>query len=206
MDSKSISKGLGYLPLQLGYDVPYEAMLAEARNLRDHFVMHRSSENHRGWRSICIHGLSPTHTLGHKDYGYETTESAPYGWTDICKFCPVTHDFFSRVLEYDSYERIRFMLLEPGGYILPHVDVPWVQLAPINIALNAPRDCEFIMENWGTIPFPPGAVNILAIGNPHAVWNRSDEDRYHIIVHGIKKPMWQQRIVNSYESLLANQG
>ena len=201
-DSLSISKALGYLPLQLDYQIPHAEMLEEAKRLRDFFVLHRSQEQHRGWRSLCIHGLSSQHTLGHRDYGYDSHLDAPYGWTDICKFCPLTHEFFRDVFEYNSYERIRFMLLEPGGYTHPHIDVPWTQLAPVNIALNAPDGSEFVMQDWGTIPFPPGAANILAIGHPHAVWNRSDQDRYHIIVHGIKKPIWQQRIIDSYHRLI----
>jgi Aspartyl/Asparaginyl beta-hydroxylase len=197
-DSKKISESVGYLPLDLGYDIPYQEMLEEARSIREHFVIHRGQENHSGWRSICIHGLGHTHTLGHKDYGYNSTELAPYRWTDICDRCPVTYNFFKNVLEYESYERIRFMLLEPGGYIVPHIDVPFKYLGPLNMALNEPTGCEFVMENWGKIPFPPGAVNILAIGHLHAVWNNSNEDRYHIIVHGIKTPVWQQRIIDSY--------
>jgi Aspartyl/Asparaginyl beta-hydroxylase len=197
-DSLCISKTLGYLPLHLGYEIPHAAMLEEAKRLSDFFVLHRSAEHHKGWRSLCIHGLSSQHTLGHKDYGYDSHLDAPYSWTDICKFCPITYEFFKEIFEYESYERIRFMLLEPGGFTLPHIDVPWTQLAPINIALNAPDGCEFVMQNWGTIPFPSGAANILAIGHPHAVWNRSNEPRFHIIVHGIKKQIWQHRIIDSY--------
>lgn len=92
------------------------------------------------------------------------------------------------------------MLLEPGGYILPHADVDWKQLGPVNLALNNPDGCEFIMEDHGIIPFTNGTANMLAIGNVHAVYNNSHEDRFHIIVHGARGSAWNDYITNSYKA------
>ena len=177
------------------------AMLSEAKKLRDFFVYHRAGGQHQGWRSLCLHGISSVHTENHDRYGFPDRESAPYAWTDISKFCPVSTEFFSNVFGYDWYERVRFMLLEPGGYILPHEDVDWKQLGPVNIALNNPDGCVFAMEDWGIVPFAGGTANMLAVGYRHAVYNNSQEDRYHIIVHGSRGADWTDYIINSYKVL-----
>jgi hypothetical protein len=90
------------------------------------------------------------------------------------------------------------MLLEPGGYILPHEDVEWKQLSAVNLAINNPPGVNFVMENWGTVPFVPGTVNMLAVGNKHMVYNESYEDRFHIIVHGVRSNAWDTWIKDSY--------
>jgi hypothetical protein len=187
--------GLPWLPLQLPFPLPHEAMLTEARQLREQFVPHRSAkEDHRGWYSLCLHGLSSVHT-GPRDR-YHT--DLPYDWTDICKFCPITHNFFRDVFGYQSYARVRFMLVEAGGYILPHRDSTTDELTAINIALNNPEHCDFVMENAGTVPLQAGRAVLLSLSRQHIVWNRSIEDRYHIIVHGQRDTtIWDDIILNS---------
>jgi hypothetical protein len=39
-------------------------------------------------------------------------------------------------------------------------------------------------EKYGEVPFKPGRGFILDLGIKHCVINQSNEDRYHIIVHG----------------------
>jgi hypothetical protein len=148
-----------------------------------------------------LHGISSVHTENHDRYGFADRESAGYSYTDISRFCPVSTAFFRDIFGYDSYDRVRFMLLEPGGYILPHADVDWKHLGPINIALNNPSSCVFAMEDWGLIPFSAGTANMLAVGYKHAVYNNSNEDRYHIIVHGARNAAWTDYMLNSYKAL-----
>lgn len=201
-DISAIRENLGYLPLILPFDVPHAAMLAEAKALKDFFVYHRASGHHQGWRSLVLHGLSSVHSQGHEHYGYANRDDAPYDWTDISRFCPATTAFFRDVFGYDRYDRIRFMLLEPGGYILPHEDVDWKSLGPINLALNNPVGCDFVMEGWGRIPFSSGQANMLAVGHKHAVYNNSDEDRFHIIVHGVRSDSWRSIVTESYKTFV----
>lgn len=189
--------GLPWLRLRLPFAVPHEAMLAEAENLRDCFVPHRGyKESHSGWFSLCIHGLSTVHTGPHTRYGYG--DDAPYQWTDLCKFCPVTHHFFRDVFGYRLYYRVRFMLLTPGGFILPHRDAEVDRLTAINIALNNPSGCDFVMADCGIVPFEPGTANLLSLSRLHSVRNLSAEDRYHIIVHGERAALWDDIILTSY--------
>jgi hypothetical protein len=78
------------------------------------------------------------------------------------------------------------MLLEPGGYILPHQDRPDEEkrLSVCNISLNNPEGCRFVFKNHGIVPFKDeGSAFLMDISNPHSVWNQSDTPRIHMIIH-----------------------
>lgn len=176
--------GLPYLPI-VGFDIPHREMLAEALKLESVAIPHRQyGEEHRGWKSLVLHGISSAHTQGAEQYGLDPDDLSIYKWTDIAALCPITSGFFKEVFRYEWYQRIRFMFLEPGGYVLPHQDTDKYFLGPTNIALNNPQGCRFFMENIGEVPFVPGQINKLALVNRHAVFNNSKETRVHIIVHG----------------------
>ena len=168
-----------------GLDVPYKDMLAEARSLKHMFVGHRSEEGqHQGWRSLCIHGIGATKTNVAETYGLDS-KTAKYDWTEIQDQCPATVKFFKEVFPYRHYMRLRFMLLEPGGYIMPHQDHHESMLgAAINISLNNPAGCKLV-NTHGTVPFrDQGSIFFFNNHYPHCVYNGSNEDRFHIIVHG----------------------
>jgi aspartyl/asparaginyl beta-hydroxylase (cupin superfamily) len=91
------------------------------------------------------------------------------------------------------------MLLEPGGYITPHADQDINRLSPVNIALNTPKNCLFKMKGHnGFVPLTDGKAVLLDVGNIHAVYNKSDEDRFHIIVHGVKNKEYEDLVERSY--------
>ena len=92
------------------------------------------------------------------------------------------------------------MLLEPGGYISPHVDSEKISLSPINISLNHPKNCLFKMEKHGIVPMTPGRVMLLDVSNKHAYINKSKEDRIHIIVHGKPSKEFKKIVEDSYAS------
>lgn len=191
--------------LELDIDIPHEEMLKEAINLKDRFVAHRDQDGqggyrHKGWQSLCIHGIDAEKTNHFDQYGYLTHEDTPYKWTDIIDRCPVTYKFFKEVFPFKEYYRLRYMLLEPGGYITPHKDSNDNKLSPINIALNHPKGCKMKMQGHkGYVPFAPGKSFLLDVGNIHAYINDSNEDRYHIIVHGKKSKEFEELVVKSYE-------
>ena len=83
-----------------------------------------------------------------------SNKETPYTWTDIIDRCPITYDFFKNVFPYKSYYRVRYMLLEPQGFITPHKDSFDNYLSPINMALNHPKGCLMKMEGHkGYVPF-----------------------------------------------------
>ena len=191
--------------LELDIKYPYGEMYEEAKAIKELFVKHRDQDGnggyrHKGWRSLCIHGIDSDKTNHYEQYGYTSNKETPYIWTEIANKCPVTTHFFKNVFPFKSYFRLRFMLLEPGGYITPHRDSFDSKLSPINMALNHPKGCLMKMSNHkGYVPFSPGKAMLLDVGNEHAYINKSDEDRYHIIVHGIKTKEYEELVVRSYE-------
>ena len=193
---------LPWLKLALKFDD--SAMLAEAKAIKHLFVKHRDEDQgayrHKGWRSLCIHGISSEKTNHYEQYGYKSNDEAPYHWTEIADLCPVTTKFFKEIFPFDTYYRVRFMLLDPQGYITPHQDAFENKLSPINIALNNPIGCKFKMQGHeGYVPFKDGTAFLLDVGNTHAVFNKSNEDRYHMIVHGKPSKKFKELVEISYE-------
>ena len=181
-------------------------MLAEAQALQDMFVFHRGEEaGTRGWRSLAIHGISATKTNVPETYGLDP-EQVKYDWTEIQDRCPITVNFFKQVFPYKQYQRLRYMLVEPGGYIAPHSDnVNNTPGAAVNISLNNPTGCR-LTNIYGSVPFrDTGSVFLFNNHYQHAVYNNSDTDRYHMIVHGTwRNPEWNHLVVSSYKEALKN--
>lgn len=188
--------------LELNMSFPYIEMLEEAKAIRHRFVPHRDKgEEHRGWLSLCIHGISSEKTNSYQQYGYNSNDETPYTWTDIIDLCPITYNFLKNVMPLSNYMRIRFMLLKAGGWISPHTDDKVNnRLAPINFALNHPKGCIFKVKKYGIVPFEAGSMFLLNVSNIHAVINTSKEDRYHMIIHTGKKDKltWRKLIIKSY--------
>ena len=182
-----------YLPLILP-NAPYKEMLKEAQALEKMFVHHRIDEslpleyNNKGWASVCIHGEEWNKTESFTQYPEhkgKTEKDIQYKWCEeITSRCPVTTKYFKEDFPAQEYYRVRFMYLEPNGYIQPHRDRDNSMLFPLNIALNNPKGCVFRMKDKGDVPFnPDGGACLVDISNEHSVWNNSDTARIHIIVH-----------------------
>jgi len=190
----------------LGINAPYAEMYREAQALRDMFVFHRGEEaGMQGWRSLAVHGISATKTNVPQTYGLDP-DQVKYDWTEIQDQCPVTVKFFKEVFPYNQYQRLRYMLVEPGGYIAPHSDnVSNMPGAAVNISLNNPKGCRLTTVH-GTVPFRnSGSVFLFNNHYRHAVHNNSDTDRFHMIVHGAwRNPEWNHLVVNSYKEALKN--
>ena len=107
-------------------------------------------------------------------------------WTWVANECPVTKKFLTDVWPAEYLNRVRFMLLEPGGYILPHQDRKdhEKRLSVCNISLNNPEGCNFALKDKGRVPFKDeGSAFLMDISNVHSVWNTSDKPRIHMIIH-----------------------
>ena len=164
---------------------PWKEMHAEAAALVDHFQSHRDYYG-SGWKSLTLHGLNEdTQTLD--SYNEDRSQTIQeLNWTWVADKCPVTKKFLTDVWPAEYLNRVRFMLLEPGGYVLPHRDRPADQsrLSVCNISLNNPEGCQFLMKDQGVVEFDDaGSALLMDISNEHAVWNRSDTPRLHMIIH-----------------------
>lgn len=186
--------------LQADLKIPYAEIWREFQLVRHRMVKHRASYG-RGWQSLTLHGLGPEHTEGAEHYpGFENfnDSTAPMRWTEIADQCEVTTRFL-KSLPYSRFFRVRFMLLEPRGEISLHRDTEHPNLSPLNIAIRHPENCHFDMyhgetkEYLGRVPFVTGRGFFVNIGTLHQVKNESDEDRLHIIVHGVHSKEFYRR-------------
>lgn len=172
--------------LELNIKTPYIEMANEAKALKEHFITHRpGSYNHKGWKSLVLHGWSEQQTGHWKDYGYTSIDQVikDLHWTKFSEMCPVTVNFVKNNFPSEMYGRVRFMLLEAGGYIDEHVDSRVPLLENTNVSLSNPEKC---MWNWGdgeSMFMTPGKTYVVNIHYPHSVTNNSNEDRYHLIIH-----------------------
>ena len=179
------SKNVPYIEIDLDFDVSIwkqESIVAES-----YLVPHREEQNHNGWRSCCIHGLGVEKTgiwnkYADKDEGYH--------WTELSGLTPTIKKFWLD-FPFERLYRVRFMELAPNGFIDPHNDSPNFvpdnlldHIIPVNIAIDHPDNCYFVLENHGIVPFHSGKINIINITNTHTVVNFSNRPRMHMIGHG----------------------
>jgi hypothetical protein len=192
-----IKSGLPWLRLDIKFN--HDVLLEEARRQEFRYVRHRG--NGRGWKSICLHGIGSECTLAASEYGFENEAKAPHRWTDVADECPETKRFIQS-LPYNRFFRVRYMLLEPGGFIAPHRDADVPRLGPINAALNHPPGCVFKLEKAGIIPFVPGSAFLIDVSNRHALINASRFPRFHLIIHGVPdetNSVWTDLLRRSYD-------
>lgn len=163
---------------------PYKQMHEEASRLIDKFHTHRDDYG-VGWKSLTIHGVNEdSQSLG--QYGERDEVLKQLHWTWVADECPTVKKFLTDVWPAEYLNRVRFMLLEPGGYILPHQDRPDTErrLSVCNISLNHPAGCEMVFKDKGIIPFDDnGSAMLMDISHEHAYINNSDTPRLHMIIH-----------------------
>jgi hypothetical protein len=180
--------------IELDIDLDLETWKKESSAAVDYFVDHRASTS-IGWRSCCIHGLGIEKTLNWPSYLDDET-LVKYDWTPLSDITPTIKDFWVNQFPAESYQRIRFMLIEPEGYISPHSDAPgrlpgetiehdtlvgW----PINLAIIHPEDCHMVLEGYGVVPFTEGKLILINIRHRHAFLNFSNKNRIHMIAASI---------------------
>lgn len=185
-------------------NVPWKEIHAEAIHLLETecFSLHRANSG-GGWLSLCMHGMSSVHTNVPEDYGLpDEAERELADWTDISKFCPITKEWMQDEMLYDKFTRVRFMALLPDGWIRPHQDRPsTVSLGATNVAINNPDGCKLVIEDFGEMPFVPGRAMKINTGYHHAVWNRSDEPRIHMIFDGDTSSAFKEILNNNYAKM-----
>jgi hypothetical protein len=185
-------------------NIPWKEIHAEAIHLLETecFSLHRANSG-GGWLSLCMHGMSSVHTNVPEDYGMpDEAESELADWTDISKFCPITKEWMQDEMLYDKFTRVRFMALLPDGWIRPHQDRPsTVSLGATNVAINNPDGCKLVLEDFGEMPFVPGRAMKINTGYHHAVWNRSDEPRIHMIFDGDTSTEFKEILNNNYAKM-----
>ncbi|MGJ8744410.1 aspartyl/asparaginyl beta-hydroxylase domain-containing protein [Polaribacter sp.] len=190
--------------LEIDLRLPINKIRTEILNVLDFYEnssTHRGEEMHNGWWSLCLHGLSTNKTRSPRHYGYKSDSETPYKWTELSDLCPITTNAIKNSFKVEFFHRIRLMVLEPGGYILPHTDTQKSFLPKsVNIAITNPKGAYFLLKDKGIIPFEEGKAFKFDISIEHSVINISEERRVHLMVHyDNPKPEWDSFIVNSYK-------
>jgi hypothetical protein len=194
----SLPNAVGNFYKTIDIKLPYKDFVDEIKSLENLnlFTRHRSDnyvkgvQLHRGWSSFVLHGLGYDKTEGYEVYGYDNNDSAPYEWTqEAIEHCPNLVNWFKENKFKDRYHRLRIMKLDPGGMIGLHSDNPDPNTWATNMAIINPEGCEmhFWNKNWeylGQVPWEAGDTNRIRIGYFHIVINKSNETRYHMIIHG----------------------
>ena len=179
--------------LKIDLDIDLHTWKKEMLSAEKYYVNHRWSKNyqesaHQGWQSCCIHGLGITNTTAD-----DSADQSLFQWTELSKEVPNIKKFWlSFPVQY--FRRLRFMKLDPKGYIGVHNDVPiespFISLADlkplentvtVNIAITQPKDCLFVIENCGTVPWSEGSIFMINNTKNHCVINNSDQPRIHMI-------------------------
>jgi hypothetical protein len=205
--NKILREQRGWIELDLDFDL--EIWKKEAALVENDLVDHREGENHVGWKSCCLHGISKEKT-GHWSIYAEEESDVEYGWTEIERKVPTIAAFWKNI-PVEKYARLRFMKLEPNGFIAPHCDAPdglknteydmMNHIIPINLSITHPADCFMNLEKYGTVPWKEGKAFIVNITDTHSVHNQSDLPRMHMIAHcivGNKKKEFSEFLVSSY--------
>jgi hypothetical protein len=186
--------------LDLDVTFPYKEMLEEARALRPRFAAHRDNTS-KGWYGLVLHGLDEHKTGAWKDYGITDYNEASkqMHWTEVANLAPVTKDYFINTFPCNKYSRVRFMLLEAGGYINFHSDSKGPIIDNISFVLNSPKGFEWRWQDGSpNLDMIPGHAYAMNIHYHHGLWNNSNEDRYFIIAsRNDSLPEWKKLMTDA---------
>lgn len=175
--------------LKLKIDLPYKEIYEEVEPLLDNFVPHRLTNiGSQGlWKSLVIRGFAWNRTaepeLNDKEMDWQFED-----------MLPITTNYFKNFPCW-PLEKIRFMLLEPGGVIKPHRDIysrPKL-FGNINFCITQPEGCDFHIGDE-IIPWKPGDVRSMNLWFEHSVVNNSNERRLVMIAHQTK-PVTDERFI-----------
>ena len=184
--------------LKLEIEVPFETLLLEAQKLKNLFTPHRESETHKGWKSLSLYGLNSFAHESYAAYNYKTPLEASknYKWTTAGNSCPNTKQWIIHNFPSNFYSRIRFMLLEPNGFIDFHKDTEYSILENINVSLSNDQECNWIWKNGERLFTKPGHIYTFNLSYLHKVENNSKYPRYHLILSKQDSTnKWLQKII-----------
>jgi len=197
-----IRKRSGLPWLELDITVPTADIMREWQGIQTHTATQweRGDEwqgiSNHAWKSLTLHGLS-AEILRRQPRGASINR-----WTEVADQCPMTKQFLESHFNISSSDgAIRFLLLQPGGYIVPHRDQRDPGLQFCNIGIDVPDGTHFYMEKYGNMPYKSGSCLIWDHSVRHWVVNDSDKPRLHLsVVAHVKDDV----LIRSYNKLREN--
>ena len=176
--------------VQMNWEVPVDVIEQEYLKVKDKLIVHRPEDGHKDWYAVTLYGISSDSTNSHWEYGLKAKKDI----TEVGRQCPQTMAWI-KTLPLARIDDVRFLVIKPGGYIAPHIDVEeqnWLE--PINICITWPEGSKFT-HNGKPVPYAPGVSMVLNIHYEHDVKNDSDKERLHLLIHAKKKlEFWNDAI------------
>jgi hypothetical protein len=189
--------------VKIDIEIP-EVCIKEAQAVYDEgfFVDHRYGDGD-GWLSASLHsfverGKDPQlgwhHTKNPSGHGL-SEDDVDWGWTEIAEVAPETKRWLEDFPHKEnSYRRLRFMLLKPGGAIVDHNDMSPKAIkegrfrniaGAINLAFYQPKNCYLRRtDTKEELPFENCTGFWFDNCVQHEALNASYENRFHFIMHG----------------------
>lgn len=183
-----------YIDLRLSFD--HEACLAEATALLGEFTPYQSDPRYgiRHWHGLALRALDGDPAKAAVAVSPGANQDSRYATTPIADRCPRTMALLRDVLDWEACRAVAFLLLSPRSQIAPHVDDPHHEvMRSVNVALNMPEGCEFVIETEADgrpgpftrrVPLRPGVGMVVNVARLHYVVNASDTPRIHIVARG----------------------
>lgn len=194
---REIDEHLELVPyIDLGLDFDHPACLAEATALLGEFAPYQSDPRYgiQHWRGLALRALDGDPAKAAVAVSHDGNQEQRYATTPVAARCPHTMALLQDVLDWEACRAVAFLSLAPRSRIAPHVDDPQYEvMRSVNIALNMPEGCEFVIETepdggagpfTRTIPFSPGVGRIVNVARYHYVANDADVPRIHIVARG----------------------
>lgn len=195
-------------------NIPPDAVSAKCRERERKRLNAKKADDK--WKFVTLWGID-SHIIDYK-YNYPELEGrdTTHKWTDVGMACPIHRKFIEDNFYLDNDIMIKYAVLEPGGFLNPHTDAldsenPNFELSSLTLMTYNPKDCIFYFKDFGPIPITEGRLYLLDVDYYHTTWNRSNENRYHLMflnnrekntfIDYIKDRSLVQR---SYEKSMAN--
>ena len=201
MRENGLLANLSNLFLKLDIQLPEETK-KEVFQVYDEgfFVSHRDNGE---WFSSTIHGGDWWQTNTPEHYGL--LDKSNYHWTEVSEIAKETTRWLKEEFPAESYQRVRFMLLKPGGKIKAHHDAGNEEryefaknnlaYGAFNAAITQPKNCFLRDANTKEeVPFTERSVFVFNCWREHEAENNSDELRFHMIIHPSK---WNEAKYNA---------
>lgn len=185
--------GLGYLPLDI--ELPWQMIREEALAVVPDMIAYPATDyDSHGWFNFGVYTRGAD-DLG--DHGRDVIEHND-SWTDQARLLmPRTVEYFTTLWPHKQFHKIRLLGLYPQGVIGLHSD-DCDGLYNINIAIDHPASCNFVVENSGVIPFENGRAFLVDVGRRHAVVNNSNQLRIHLVVYQDNDDAFEELVLRSY--------
>lgn len=210
--SEWIVKESGLPWLELDIVAPKEQLFKEIDSLRNDLIlncsnvskdspayeareqyksMHNTSVPDHNWKFITLYGVS--NYVVEDAFNYKGLKNNVYSWTEAGDKCPAHKEFINKHFNLGDDFYIKYAVLEPGGYTLPHTDCgiyeindpnynPGSELYALTFMIkNAPGNI-FNFHQFGHLPITEGRGFLLNVDYFHCTHNKSNENRYHLMI------------------------